>query len=242
VFLHDSAGEKQETDGPKPIENYLFFSRLAQRIIHILTTHTHGGVLYPVDVRLRPSGASGLLVSSAEAFAEYQRATAWTWEYQALVRARPVAGSQAAAQAFAAVRAEVLARERDPERLRDEICSMRERMRAAEAGREEGWFDLKQGRGGIVDIEFMVQYGVLRWAFSHPGLLRETATLRLLEEFARASLIADSDARSLSEAYQVYRADVHRLTLQEEPIRVRDDSLSEHRQTVMRIWQDLLGC
>jgi glutamate-ammonia-ligase adenylyltransferase len=241
VFLHDSVGDAQYTDGAKPIENYVFFSRLAQRIIHILTIHTHGGVLYPVDVRLRPSGASGLLVSSVEAFADYQRTKAWTWEYQALVRARPVAGSEAVRRAFAAVRAEVMGRERDPEALRADTCSMRERMRAEVKGEAE-WFDLKQGQGGIVDIEFMVQYGVLRWAASQPALLQQTATLRLLEQFSHMGLMAAADAERLSAAYRTYRAEAHRLTLQEAPTRVRDDQLVEHRQAVTEIWQQWLRC
>jgi [glutamine synthetase] adenylyltransferase / [glutamine synthetase]-adenylyl-L-tyrosine phosphorylase len=242
VFLHDSKGDAQLTDGPRSIENYLFFSRLAQRIIHILTAHTPAGVLYEVDVRLRPSGASGLLVSSLEAFSDYQRTHAWTWEHQALVRARPVAGCDRVAQGFSAVRAGVLSRERDAEAVREEVCAMRERMRAAEGGSARGWFDLKQGPGGIVDIEFLAQYGVLRWASSHPELLGHTATLRFLDEFARTGLLASADAERLSDAYGAYRSEVHRLTLQEEPARVCDEQFRSHREGVNAIWDNLLRC
>ncbi|HEY5719920.1 MAG TPA: bifunctional [glutamate--ammonia ligase]-adenylyl-L-tyrosine phosphorylase/[glutamate--ammonia-ligase] adenylyltransferase, partial [Gammaproteobacteria bacterium] len=171
VFLHDSRGEAQQTDGARQVDNALFFARLAQRIIHILTTLTASGELYPVDTRLRPSGASGLMVSSLEAFARYQHQEAWTWERQALVRARPVAGSAAVAGRFEAIRREVLGQPRERAQLRREVREMREKMRSQLGTSDPAEFDLKQDPGGIADIEFMVQYGTLAWASEHPALL-----------------------------------------------------------------------
>ena len=141
------------TDGPKPIADSVFYARLGQRIIHILTAHTSAGVLYETDMRLRPSGASGLLVTSLDSFAEYQRNKAWTWEHQALVRARAVAGDENLQQDFAALRQEVLALPRDAEMLRKDIAEMRERMHASLDRAKQAEFDLKQGSGGIADID-----------------------------------------------------------------------------------------
>lgn len=240
VFLHDSAGEDQYTDGAKSVDNFVFFTRLGQRIIHVLTTHTAAGVLYEVDARLRPSGSSGLLVSSFEAFADYQRTEAWTWEHQALARARVVAGDPAVARAFDELRREILMRPRDPLLLRTEVRDMRERMRTELGSHRPGWFDLKQGRGGIADIEFMVQYSVLLWAHTHPELTRYTDNIRQLDGLAHAGLMARGDVKLLADAYRAYRARVHRLTLQNEPAVVDEGEFRDFREGVCRIWRDLM--
>ena len=240
VFLHGSQGEELGSAGPKAIDNSVFFARLGQRIIHMMTAHTPAGVLYDVDMRLRPSGAAGMLVSSVASFAEYQRQDAWTWEHQALVRARAVAGDKAVAERFADVRRNVLSRRRDTAQLRREVREMRERMRA-ELGRQHvDKFDLKQDGGGIADIEFMVQYGVLAWANQHPELLRYTDNIRLLEGFARAGLMAAPDAALLSDVYRVYRARVHQLTLLKEPAVVDAHVFAEYREAVLHIWKAML--
>ncbi|MGD8710996.1 MAG: bifunctional [glutamate--ammonia ligase]-adenylyl-L-tyrosine phosphorylase/[glutamate--ammonia-ligase] adenylyltransferase, partial [Ectothiorhodospiraceae bacterium] len=236
VFLHEATGEQRMTDGDRCVDNAVFFSRLVQRIIHILSTPTPGGVLYEVDTRLRPSGKSGLLTSTVEAFAEYQREKAWTWEHQALVRARVVAGNPGLGESIEAVRREILARHREAGELKQEVCNMRERQRREKGSRDEGVFDLKQDRGGIADIEFMVQYGVLAGAHEHPGLLRYTDNIRLLDELSRSGWIAADEARRLADAYRAYRARVHRLTLQEEAARVPADELSEYRTRVTELW------
>ena len=138
--------------------------RLAQRIVHLLTMHSAAGRLYEVDVRLRPSGKGGLLVTSIEAFADYQHQEAWTWEHQALLHARAVAGAPELRARFEAVRLEVLCQHVRRERLRDEVRSMRERMRRELSKCDAGPFDIKQDAGGIADIEFLAQYWALRWA------------------------------------------------------------------------------
>lgn len=240
VFLHDSRGTAQHTAGRKAVDNGLFFTRLGQRVIHMLETFTSAGALYEVDMRLRPSGNSGMLVSSLDAFADYQRGEAWTWEHQALVRARPVAGDGALAKAFGEVRAAVLRQPRDPEQLRSEVREMRERMRA-ELGRGNGGrFHLKQGRGGIVDIEFMVQYLVLRWCREHAELLRHTDTIHLLKALSNSGLLRSAWAQTLIEAYRRYRALNHRLTLAEAPPLVEAEEVEPQRDRVADIWAQLM--
>lgn len=240
VFLHSNESEGRQTDGERPVDNAVFYARMAQRIIHILGTRTPAGVLYEVDTRLRPSGASGLLVSGLDAFATYQGSEAWTWEHQALVRARGVAGDPAVIEAFEQVRREILGRQREQGKLRQEVREMRERMRGqlAKGGAEK--FDLKQDPGGIADIEFMVQYGVLAWAHEHPALLDFTDNIRLLERLAQAGRLPSADADLLADAYRAYRARVHRLTLLEQPALVEGGEFDALRAQVSRIWRELM--
>ena len=241
VFLHDGHDGNGQTQGPRVLDNGTFYNRLARRIIHLLTTVTPAGTCYEIDTRLRPNGASGLLVSSLEAYAHYQRSQAWTWEHQALVRARPVAGDTAITTAFAAIRREILGQRRGEQALRRDIIDMRARMRTELEHRQAGVFDLKQGLGGIADIEFMVQYAVLRWACEEPALLGITDNMRLLEQLADSGRMAAADCRQLRDAYFDYRASGHRLALQGLPARVADDRFQAQREAVRRIWQDLLG-
>lgn len=239
VFVHDSRGERQVTNGEREIDNNVYFTRLTQRIIHFLSTRTAAGRAYEVDTRLRPSGESGLLVSSVAAFAEYQDSDAWTWEHQALIRARAVAGAPQTMAAFERVRRETLARARDIGKLRKDILEMRERMRAEIDRSDEVYFDLKQGVGGITDIEFMVQYGVLRWAHEHPDLLAFTDNLRLLETFSRLGLMSAETGTTLHDAYFGYRANVHRCALQEIDGLVEAARFREQRRAVEAAWRAL---
>lgn len=250
VFIHD--GDPQaETDGAKPIDGAQFFNRLGQRIIHLLTTQTTSGQLYEVDMRLRPSGASGLLVSSLGAFQRYQENEAWTWEHQALVRARVLVGCPRVAAAFEQVRAQVLGRARDLDKLRVEVSEMRAKMRdnlgsketaagtAANAFEAAAPFDLKQDAGGIVDIEFMVQYAALAWSREYPALLQYTDNIRILEGLEHAGLIPGADATLLREVYKAYRAAAHRLALQKQAGIVSGEQFHLERREVMRIWREL---
>ncbi len=240
VFLHDSAGSTQKTAGRKAVDNTVFLTRLGQRIIHMLETFTAAGTLYEVDMRLRPSGNSGMLVSSLDAFAGYQREDAWVWEHQALVRARPVAGDRALGKAFNRIREQVLSADARLENLRAEVRDMRERMRAELGKVRGGGFHLKQGRGGIVDIEFMVQYLVLRWCNDHPELLQHTDTIHLLKALATAGLLKSAYAQTLIEAYRQYRAVSHRLTLADASVVVAEDVLPMQRKKVADIWKRLM--
>ncbi|WP_426247819.1 bifunctional [glutamate--ammonia ligase]-adenylyl-L-tyrosine phosphorylase/[glutamate--ammonia-ligase] adenylyltransferase [Pseudomonas sp. TWR3-1-1] len=250
VFIHDG-DPNAETDGAKPIDSAQFFTRLGQRIIHLLTAQTNSGQLYEVDMRLRPSGASGLLVSSLGAFERYQQNEAWTWEHQALVRARVLVGCKQVGAAFEQVRAKVLGRERDLPTLRLEVSEMRAKMRdnlgtrITAAGLGENAFqptvpfDLKQDAGGIVDIEFMVQYAALAWAWEYPQLLRYTDNIRILEGLEQAGLMPAADASLLREAYKAFRAVAHRQALQKEAGVVTGDQFVVERQHVRRIWSEL---
>ncbi len=228
VFIHAT---------PQGDQNGTFYTRLGQRLIHMLNTFTPAGVLYEVDMRLRPSGASGLLVSDIAAFDEYQREEAWTWEHQALTRARVVAGDPELATQFEAVRRGVLTLRRDEATLRQQVCEMRERMRheLVRGGAEQ--FDIKQGAGGITDIEFMVQYGVLRWAHEYPELVEFTDNIRLLALFERCGLMSEKECQLLSDAYRAYRCRIHRCALQEEKALVPGEEFSDFRDGVMGLWR-----
>jgi glutamate-ammonia-ligase adenylyltransferase len=238
VFLHGN--QEGITDGPRPLECPVFYARLAQRLIHVLNTRTPSGILYEVDTRLRPSGGSGLLVSTVDAFAEYQRNQAWTWEHQALVRARPVSGDPSLARTFEAVRREILGRIRDSEALRSEVAAMRVRMREGLSKASAGQFDIKQDPGGIADIEFMVQYAVLAWAHAFPDLLDFTDNIRQLEGLARNGCLEAAEAATLADAYRSYRARVHRLTLRDRPALVPEEEFAPQRAGVLSLWRRLM--
>ena len=241
VFLHDLPSSNV-SDGDRPLDVGTFFTRLGQRIIHILTATTRLGALYDVDMRLRPSGNSGLLVSSFTAFSEYQNTQAWTWEHQALVRVRAVAGDEKLAQKFEALRADILRKKRDILVLKDEVVKMRQKMRdhLLSTGDKNAEFDIKQGAGGIVDIEFMVQYAVLAWSQQHPPLTYYTDNIRILESLAEQGLILASDTRTLIDAYKAFRSQAHRLSLQEQKGLIAETALGTEREIVSRFWQQLM--
>ncbi|TDO07667.1 bifunctional [glutamate--ammonia ligase]-adenylyl-L-tyrosine phosphorylase/[glutamate--ammonia-ligase] adenylyltransferase [Halomonas ventosae] len=240
VFLHDGAIQGT-TDGQRPIDNAVFFTRLGQRIIHLLTAVTPAGSLFDVDMRLRPSGNSGLLVSTLSAFADYQREQAWTWEHQALVRARVVAGQPRLAERFDALRGEILGRKRDLESLREEVVKMRHKMRDHLGGkRGEGEFDLKHDPGGMVDLEFLCQYAVLAMGHETPELLVYSDNMRILETLEATERLPAETCRRLREAYLALRSAAHRAALTREPARGHNETFQAHRQVVIEAWQQLL--
>jgi len=237
IFLYEGC-EEGATDGQRSVPNETFFARLGQRLIHILTTRTPGGILYEVDMRLRPSGKSGPLVASLATFDTYQREQAWTWEQQALVRARPVAGDPGVAAAFQRIRREILCRERDPGKLRGEVTEMRNRMAETHAGaRDPERFDLKHDRGGIVDIEFMVQYWVLRWAHAHPALTQDTDNIHILRALVEAGLLESGQAERLTSAYRRYLSMEHRTKLMERGSEVPRAELGDLPGKVRQVWR-----
>ena len=214
VFVHDSSGDIQETAGPKVIDNQVFFLRLGQKILHLLTFHSAAGRLYDVDTRLRPSGKGGLLMTQIDAFVRYQRTEAWTWEHQALLHSRAVAGSAELMQAFEAARLDVLTQAVRREQLRTDIRDMRERMRRELSRAGAGEFDLKQDRGGLADIEFLAQYWVLKHAADYPPLTTFPDTIRMLESVGSAALVDHGVIDRLIDTYRDYRAVLHRRTLE----------------------------
>ena len=192
-----------------------FFTRLAQREIHILSTTMMGGRLYEVDLRLRPNGDSGLVVTSAQALERYLKHDAWTWEHQALVRARVVAGAPELVTQVEALRAEVLSTRRDDVPLADDVTAMRQKMRdhSPADGDASRQVALEYGRGGIVDIEFVVQYLVLEYAAHYPDVRRWSDVVRILEALEAGRILSSSDANSLKEAYLGLRSSVHRAAV-----------------------------
>jgi [glutamine synthetase] adenylyltransferase / [glutamine synthetase]-adenylyl-L-tyrosine phosphorylase len=238
VFLHDSGSEGAETDAAKPVDNQVFFIRYAQRVMHLLTMHSAAGRLYEVDVRLRPSGKGGMLITRIGAFAEYQQKEAWTWEHQALLHARAVAGDPALRAAFESVRVEILERHVRRDTLRTEVRNMRERMRRelSRAKPGTGQFDIKQDAGGTADIEFLAQYWALRHAGSHPPVVMFADTIRQLESVASADLVPQLTVDVLRDAYRKYRERSHHLSLEQaEPV-VPAEEFAAERAAVTAIW------
>lgn len=241
VFLHDSRGGRQVTDGDKPLDNAMFFGRLVRRLVHFLTTQTSSGAMYEIDTRLRPEGRKGILVTSTDAFERYQEQNAWTWEHQALLRARPVAGSAAVASDFERIRAQTLMSRVRLDTLRDDVVSMRTRMRKELDRSEAGRFDLKNGRGGIGDIEFLVQYLVLRYAGSYPAVIRYSDNIRQIAALASVGLLDVQTAARLQRAYREFRRRMHHLTLNDLPPIVDDSELRAEREFVADVWDRRLG-
>jgi len=238
VFLHDSRGPVQETDALRPIDNQLFFVRLAQRIVHILTVQSRAGRLYEVDTRLRPSGKGGMLVTGIDAFGDYQRGEAWTWEHQALLHARAVAGAPALCAAFEALRLELLTHHVRRDSLQDEVRNMRERMRRELDRSGADGFDLKQGKGGIADIEFLAQYWALREAGRHPAVAMFSDTIRQLETLASGDLVPQATVDILTGAYRLYRARGHQRSLRGEGAVVDGSEFRAERTAVAAVWDD----
>ncbi|TKI04907.1 bifunctional [glutamate--ammonia ligase]-adenylyl-L-tyrosine phosphorylase/[glutamate--ammonia-ligase] adenylyltransferase [Martelella alba] len=239
VFLHDCPPDVM-TDGPRQIDGRQFYLRLAQRVMHLFSTRTATGILYEVDARLRPSGAAGLLVSTLSAFEDYQLHEAWTWEHQALVRARMVQGDPALRAEFDTIRRKVLCLERDPAALRAEVSEMRAKMRRHLSGKMSGMFDLKADEGGITDIEFLAQYLVLRHAAAVPGLTRWSDNVRILALLADHGILPGEEAQALSRAYITLRDEIHHLALQASPGLVPDGRFAGERRQVGESWRKWL--
>ncbi len=239
VFIH--AGERGQTDGERPIENGQFFARLGQRVVHLLTTHTAAGRIYEIDMRLRPSGSSGLLVSHYDSFQSYQNEDAWTWEHQALLRTRAIVGDANLTNWFNDVRQAILIRKRDKSLLQQDVIKMRQKMRQELAQKEYGRFDIKQDPGGIVDIEFLVQYLVLLHAHQHPALVAYSDNVRQIRALAETGILDEKVAHLLRRIYLVYRATVHRLNLAEKPHLVPQETFQDLRRHVDKMWFFYMG-
>jgi [glutamine synthetase] adenylyltransferase / [glutamine synthetase]-adenylyl-L-tyrosine phosphorylase len=239
VFLHDSSGSIQLTQGEKPIDNGVFFLRLGQRIVHLLTMHSAAGRLYEVDMRLRPNGKGGFLMTGLDAFERYQQTDAWTWEHQALLRARAVAGDTALCAAFEAVRRRTLTAAVHRDSLRADVREMRLRMRRELSRSGARQFDIKQDAGGIADIEFLVQYWVLAAAAAHPELLTYTDNIRQLEGLAAVGVLEGATAQWLTHAYIGYRTVLHHLSLEGDGERVVEaEPYAATRDRVTQIWHN----
>jgi glutamate-ammonia-ligase adenylyltransferase len=247
VFLYDTAKGKS-TSGSREIDNSVFYTRLGQRMIHILSTQTRAGELYEIDMRLRPSGESGMIATSLAAFEKYQRENAWTWEHQALVRARKVSGSDAVKVKFEQIRHSILTNAREKAALSEEVQAMRQKMRdnLGSKNTTDVHFQLKQDAGGIVDIEFMVQYGVLAWAHQHPELTLVTDNMRLLDAFVHCGLMSSQDCQTLQETYLAYRVETHKRALQKQDLLMTQEELVQlgfdiRINNVISLWSSWLA-
>jgi glutamate-ammonia-ligase adenylyltransferase len=245
VFLYHTSPNGM-TDGKRSIHNSVFYTRLGQRMIHILNTRTRAGQLYEVDMRLRPSGSSGMIATSIYAFEKYQKNTAWTWEHQALIRARVIDGSPTFKSLFESIRVNTLTQKRKKDNLAHEVSNMRAKMITNLGSKNnESTFHLKHDKGGIVDIEFIVQYCVLGWAHKSSILTQPTDNIQLLDAIEKSGLISTEDRIALQDIYIKYRTEAHRRALQNELLALDDHlflalKFDSYRNTVIRIWNHLI--
>lgn len=236
VFIHN-APQDSETSGAKKVSAQHFYIKLAQRIMHLLNTRTLSGQLYEADLRLRPSGNSGLLCCHLTGFEHYQEQEAWTWEHQALVRARSILGDEPLLEAFKQVRNRVLQRQRELPSLAEEVVKMRLKMRDHLLDNQASGLDLKQCEGGITDIEFMVQFWVLGYSHQFPALTQWPDNLRIIEHVQQAGLISKTAAENLQSAYLTLRDHYHQLTLAGEKFAHSNEELEAVRTLVTTQWQ-----
>jgi len=231
VFLYDDDNEHAQAT----------YARLAQRINTWLGTLTPAGIVYETDLRLRPDGASGLLVSSTDAFRDYQLSHAWVWEHQALSRARFVCGDAGIGETFEALRSEVLHQPRDAAKLREDVLAMRAKMHAGHVNHTP-LFDLKHDRGGIVDVEFCVQYLVLRNSRTHPEMTQNLGNIKLLHRAGAAGLIPVDMATAAADAYRELRRQQHAIKLSgAEYARVPPAAMESVREAVRALWAEVMG-
>ncbi|MBZ9612362.1 bifunctional [glutamate--ammonia ligase]-adenylyl-L-tyrosine phosphorylase/[glutamate--ammonia-ligase] adenylyltransferase [Rheinheimera maricola] len=236
VFVH-SCVSQGPTQGERAIDSKQFYLKLVQRILHLFTTRTNSGVLYEVDTRLRPSGNSGLLAINIDTYADYLQHEAWTWEHQALVRARAIYGGAALCQRFEHIRQHIICLARDSKTLLQDVLQMREKLRQHHAGKTD---DPKHSVGGIVDLEFISQYLVLSQGAAHPDLYRYSDNIRILDAAAQCGLLPSPQVEALQRAYQLLRGAGHRQTLAPAALPAAD-TLAEAKQTVELAWQQLFA-
>ncbi|MGB0132432.1 bifunctional [glutamate--ammonia ligase]-adenylyl-L-tyrosine phosphorylase/[glutamate--ammonia-ligase] adenylyltransferase [Dokdonella sp.] len=240
VFVYDGSHAALESNGPKPLDGARYYARLAQRFVHLLTMLTRSGRLYEIDIRLRPDGGTGLLVTSLDAYAAYQQERAWTWEHQALVRARAVTGDVGLSRRFAEARAAALDARVYGSDLRKKIVDMRSRWRRESDRSSEHVLDLKQGLGTLVDIEFIVQALVLEHASAHPRLLEVTNSVDLIEMAASADLLNPIQAATLRDAHMLLLARSLASKLDARPrMASRDQELDAATRGVLAVAREL---
>jgi glutamate-ammonia-ligase adenylyltransferase len=234
VFIYDApGGEHAHSDGARPLEATRWFARVAQKVVALLGAVTGAGRLYDIDVRLRPDGAKGLLVSSLPSYRDYQRERAWTWEHQALVRARFVAGDESLGADVEDVRRQTLSRQRDVQRVCEDVVAMRRRMRAELDRSDASAFDLKQGKDGLVDLEFLLQYAVLAHSAQHRQWLSARNTRELIHVIGQAGWLDEGEVASLTRAHAVLIDAGLACTLDRRPRRLPlNDAIQQARDAI----------
>ncbi|OCG22157.1 bifunctional glutamine synthetase adenylyltransferase/deadenyltransferase [Gilliamella sp. App2-1] len=240
VFLHDCPINSMTNGSNKQIDSRQFYLRLVQRIIHLFNVRTSFGILYEVDVRLRPQGDAGLLACSLDSFADYQMNEAWTWEHQALVRARAVYGEDELIKRFNQIRRNVLCKKRDEKKLKTEVWQMRKKMRSHLGTTQANLFNLKIDEGGIGDIEFLSQYLVLNYAHQYPKMTTWSDNVRILELATNYQIMDCHEAQQLTQAYIDMRNKIHQLALQLQPSTVDNSLFIQEKKIVNQCWQKWL--
>ena len=240
IFLHDSIGSDQLTNGKKSIDNSVYFARLAQKIISMTSILTSSGKLYEIDSRLRPEGASGLLVTSDHAYLRYQLDKAWTWEHQALVRARHVGGSPILQLVFQKMRQKILCIERNPQKLKQDIIEMRAKIGQIKAPNEGDYRNLKYSKGCMVDIEFMVQYWSLLHANKVSSISIYSDNIGIINELFRLDLISSRQSQLVG-IYQTYHRLLHRTVLQNNPAEIASGKIAAAVEHVNHCWDECFG-
>ena len=240
IYLYDDGDTDGMTDGAKPIDNRLYHTRLAQRTSNLLSAASSNGSIYTIDTRLRPGGASGLPAISIQGFARYQQESAWTWEHQALARSRPVAGSAALGARYNQLRHALLTRPASPT-LRADILAMRQKMHDNAAPPAPDTFHLKQSAGGLIDIEFIVQYLLLAHGAAEPVLSRMSDNIRQLAALEATGILTSSQAMTLRDAYRKLRAEAHHRQLNDRDNRVPAAPWQALRDDICAIWRDVFA-
>ena len=245
VFLHNSVGGNCETSGgetidSKKIHNDIFFTRLVQRTIHILSTVTAGGKVFDTDLRLRPHGESGPIICSVNAYENYLINDAWLWEHQALVRARAVTNSDKLHDEFVRIRQKVLCQTREVNEVQSAIIEMRNKMLTAKQASSNAGFNIKKDEGGVIDIEFIVQFFVLSYSDKYPQICEYTDNVRILDACAQVGLLDQHNAEELKEIYLKYRKYLHQLSLKLLPETVEMSVFANERSVVQKYWASLL--
>ncbi|MCF6299390.1 MAG: bifunctional [glutamate--ammonia ligase]-adenylyl-L-tyrosine phosphorylase/[glutamate--ammonia-ligase] adenylyltransferase, partial [Thiomicrorhabdus sp.] len=242
VFVYEGVKSSDQAISPagKALDNSMYFIRMGQKVISLMTTVMPAGILYEVDTRLRPNGASGMMVVDFEGYQNYLKNKAWVWEHQAFVRVRAVTGDAQSIEHFNRFKASFLQQKRDVNVIRKEVVEMRQKMMDELDKSSETIFDLKQGRGGIVDIEFMMQFLVLSYAHVYPALCQYSDNLRILEAAASTQLLTQKETDDLLDAYKTYRSKYHRVALQNEKPLVSSDCYLPQREAVQRVWIKLM--
>lgn len=241
IFIYHYPNDQTLTNGHKKISSLQFYVALGQRIRSLLNTQMLSGRTYEIDLRLRPNGESGLLVTSLSRYEDYLKQEAWTWEHQALVRGRFITGDCRTKKDYAYMRHHILCLARDKEHLRQEVREMREKMRKTLDNSNQHIFDLKQGSGGMVDIEFIVQFYILAESKQHSELTKFTDNIRSLTQLAEYNLLSQSHAHVLKQAYYLFRDQGHKETLQGHKAFIAQDKLIDIRHKVSSIWHELIA-
>lgn len=240
VFVHNSVGVSSETKGIKKIYNDTLFTRLVQRIIHLLTTVTSTGKVFDIGVRLRPYGQSGPIVSTITSYENYLRNEAWLRELHALIRARPVTNSPKLFEDFVKLRQAVLCQPRNIEEVRTSLIEMREEILAEHGSKDRSKFNIKKDKGGIVDIEFIVQFYVLSYASQYNEICVYTDNVKILNACSEAGLMRQESAEELKAIYLTYRKRLHQMSLQLLSKIVDADAFAKERSAIQNYWASLL--